>query len=149
MFEVHDVDQRGQVRSRERDGTTEFTEEILVTKSDLEEKSNQMQQLRNKVDELVLNNEYQLRLKDMKYKERLTETSDKFTSELQSDAQRYEQLMDDKRRMELEYEEKLRSLEDRHKAEFRDLEMQYDAKINTEVARYQACLLYTSPSPRD
>ncbi|KAH8060930.1 hypothetical protein JL722_4220 [Aureococcus anophagefferens] len=140
MFEVHDVDQRGQVRSRERDGTTEFTEEILVTKSDLEEKSNQMQQLRNKVDELVLNNEYQLRLKDMKYKERLTETSDKFTftSELQSDAQRYEQLMDDKRRMELEYEEKLRSLEDRHKAEFRDLEMQYDAKINTEVARYQA-----------
>ena len=140
MFEVHDIDTRGQVRSRERDGAAEFTEEILVTKSDLEEKASAMQQLRNKVDELVLNNEYQLRLKDMKYKERIKEVSDKFTSELSSDAQRYDQLIDEKRTMEDEYEEKLRELEEKHNAEFRELETQYNAKINTEVARYQALL---------
>ena len=70
-----------------------------MTKSDLEEKASAMQQLRNKVDELVLNNEYQLRLKDMKYKERLAETADKFTGELRADAERHERLSDEKRRM--------------------------------------------------
>ncbi|KAJ1455139.1 quinon protein alcohol dehydrogenase-like superfamily [Pelagophyceae sp. CCMP2097] len=142
LFQVHELDGRGQVvrgsMNRDAAGGTEFTEEILVTKSDLEDKGQQMLQLRLKVDELVLNNEYQLRLKDMKYKERIAEISDKFTSELRADAGRYEELMEDKRRMELDYEDRLHSLEDKHKHEFRDLETQYDAKISTEVTRYRA-----------
>lgn len=46
-------------------------EEILVTKTDIKIQSKQMQGLKNAVDELMLNNEYQLRLKDMNYKEKV------------------------------------------------------------------------------
>lgn len=46
-------------------------EEILVTKTDIKIQSKQMQGLKNAVDELILNNEYQLRLKDMNYKEKV------------------------------------------------------------------------------
>ena len=78
-----------------------------MTKGDLEEKAGQIQQLHNKAEELSLNNEYQLRLKDMNYKEKIKEVSDKFTNELENDRTRYEALLDEKRDMEGEYEEKL------------------------------------------
>lgn len=45
-------------------------EEILVTRADINARSKQVQGLENAVDELTLNNEYQLRLKDMNYKEK-------------------------------------------------------------------------------
>lgn len=58
-------------QARERDAV-EYMEEILVTKTDIKIQSKQMQGLKNAVDELMLNNEYQLRLKDMNYKEKVS-----------------------------------------------------------------------------
>lgn len=58
------------LQARERDAV-EYMEEILVTKTDIKIQSKQMQGLKNAVDELMLNNEYQLRLKDMNYKEKV------------------------------------------------------------------------------
>lgn len=55
---------------RER-GAIEYMEEILVTKEDINARSKQVQELKNAVDELTLNNEYQLRLKDMNYNEKV------------------------------------------------------------------------------
>lgn len=49
----------------------EYMEEILVTKEDINARSKQVQELKNAVDELTLNNEYQLRLKDMNYNEKV------------------------------------------------------------------------------
>lgn len=48
-----------------------FAQEILVTRSNLEDKNTLMIELKNKVDELALHNEYQLRLKDMNYSEKI------------------------------------------------------------------------------
>ena len=62
-----------------------FAEEILVTKSDLEEKQIRMNELTSKVEELTLHNEYQLRLKDMNYAEKIKEVTEKFTQELDAD----------------------------------------------------------------
>ena len=59
-----------------------WSEEVLVTKSDLEEKSQFMGELQSKVDELTLQNEYQLRLKDNNYQDRVKEVTDKFQAEL-------------------------------------------------------------------
>ncbi|CAN0404114.1 unnamed protein product, partial [Hapterophycus canaliculatus] len=56
---------------RDRLDAVEYMEEILVTKTDIKIQSKQMQGLKNAVDELMLNNEYQLRLKDMNYKEKV------------------------------------------------------------------------------
>ena len=124
--------------ARERESAITFAEEILVTKSDLEEKTANMAELKSKVDELTLHNEYQLRLKDLNYKEKIKEVSEKFTAELGQDRLRYEDLRDEKRDMEMEYEEKLKQLEVKHTHELDELESTYKAKINAEVGRYQS-----------
>ncbi|GMH89255.1 hypothetical protein TL16_g11401 [Triparma laevis f. inornata] len=115
----------------------EFAEEILVTKGDLEEKSGEISRLHGKVEELSLNNDYQLRLKDMNYKEKIKEVSDKFMTELKNDSDRYAQLMEEKKEMEGDYEERLRSLKVKHSEEFKELEGGYNTKINTEVQRFE------------
>ena len=89
-----------------------FAEEILVTKSDLEEKRNRMNELKSKVEELTLHNEYQLRLKDMNYAEKIKEVTEKFTQELDADKRKYN-LMEEKDDMKLEYEYKIKALKDR------------------------------------
>jgi hypothetical protein len=45
------------------------------------------------VDELALHNEYQLRLKDMNYSEKLKEITEKFTQDLEQSKTRYEVLV--------------------------------------------------------
>ena len=106
-----------------------------MTKGDLEEKSGEISRLHGKVEELSLNNDYQLRLKDMNYKEKIKEVSDKFMTELKNDADRYAQLMEEKKEMETDYEERLKSLKVKHSEEFKELEGGYNTKINTEVQR--------------
>ena len=124
----------GAAKSGERQ---EFAEEILVTRSDLEEKSGEISRLHSKVEELSLNNDYQLRLRDMNYKEKIKEVSDKFMTELKNDADRYGQLMEEKKEMEKDYEERLVELHGKHSEEFKELEAGYNAKINTEVHRFE------------
>ncbi|GLD97629.1 hypothetical protein PINS_up006319 [Pythium insidiosum] len=115
-----------------------FAEEILVTKSDLEEKNRLMHELKTKVDELTLHNEYQLRLKDMNYKEKIKEVSDKFMAELTQDRQRCTDLQQDKVEMESEYQKKMSEMTKSHKNEFLDLKATYEAKIQAEKDRYTA-----------
>uniref|UniRef100_A0A667XCB5 Cilia and flagella associated protein 57 n=1 Tax=Myripristis murdjan TaxID=586833 RepID=A0A667XCB5_9TELE len=66
------------------DRRTIFTDEILITKSDLEEKNQNMQELKARVEELKMENEYQLRLRDMKYNERIKELSETFSQQVES-----------------------------------------------------------------
>ncbi|RLN86703.1 hypothetical protein BBJ28_00010446 [Nothophytophthora sp. Chile5] len=115
-----------------------FAEEILVTKSDLEEKTRLMNELKTKVDELTLHNEYQLRLKDLNYKEKIKEVSDKFTAELTQDRQRCGDLQNDKGDMENEYQKKMREMAAAHRSEFQELRSTYESKVEAEQARYAA-----------
>lgn len=80
MFKVTDKDGRG--LKREKD--IAFAEEVLVTKSDLEEKNSLMSELKTRVDELKMENDYQLRLKDMSYGEKIKDLSDKFLQEIEA-----------------------------------------------------------------
>lgn len=115
-----------------------FAEEILVTKSDLEEKSRLMNELKAKVDELTLQNEYQLRLKDLNYKEKIKEVSDKFTAELMQDRQRCGDMQTDKTDMESEYEKKMLEMAATYREEVQEMEFTYGNKIQAEKARYAA-----------
>ena len=90
-----------------------------------------------KVDELKLNNEYQLRQKDTRYKQRIKDVTDKFKIELDTGKEKYDTLLDEKRQMELAYEEKLKSLHQTHSAEFKEREAQYGSKIEQEQRRRQ------------
>ncbi|CAM9162267.1 unnamed protein product [Pylaiella littoralis] len=137
MYCVADDRRAAEKKARERDAV-EYMEEILVTKTDIKIQSKQMQGLKNAVDELILNNEYQLRLKDMNYKEKTREITDKFTVEVEMDRRCYEELLDERKNMELTYDDRIARVQDQHAEERTGLEAQHRNKINAEISRYQA-----------
>ena len=118
-------------------GEMNWSEEVIVTKSDLEEKHTLMLELKNKVDELALHNEYQLRLKDMNYTEKIKEATEKYTQDLEQDKNKYELLREEKNDMEMEYDERLKQMDEKHQHELQELEGGYQQKIMGEVERYQ------------
>lgn len=61
-----------------------------------------------------MQNEYQLRLKDLTMNEKIKELTEKFTAELDVDKTKFELLLQEKNEQEMEYEEKLRQAEERH-----------------------------------
>ena len=134
IFDVRDKEGRSAKRDKEM---MAFAEEILVTKTDLEEKTQTMTELKNKVDELTMQNEYQLRLQDLNYSEKIKEATEKFNQELDADKKTYELLLQAKNDMEMEYEEKIKSIEERHQQQLVAIDAQYQTKIMTEVERYQ------------
>ncbi|RHY29079.1 hypothetical protein DYB32_005463 [Aphanomyces invadans] len=111
-----------------------------VTKSDLEEKNTLMVELKNKVDELTLHNEYQLRLKDMNYNEYLKELTEKFTHEIEQEKNKYEVLREDKNDIEMEYEERVKQIEEKHQQQMQEIEADYQQQIMKEVEKYQDVL---------
>ncbi len=51
----------------------EYSAEVLITRSDLDEKRNRMAELEQQVAELTMQTEYQLRLKDLHLQEKTKE----------------------------------------------------------------------------
>uniref|UniRef100_A0A3B1KA86 Cilia and flagella associated protein 57 n=1 Tax=Astyanax mexicanus TaxID=7994 RepID=A0A3B1KA86_ASTMX len=76
------IDKEGRALKREKEMS--YAEEILITKSDLEEKNQFMLELKTRVDELKMENEYQLRLKDMNYNEKIRELTEEFIQQIES-----------------------------------------------------------------
>ncbi|KAK7232230.1 hypothetical protein SO694_0003027 [Aureococcus anophagefferens] len=136
VFDVRDRQDRSN-RSGLAPAAMPWSEEILVTKSDLEEKNLAMQELRNKIEELQLHNEYQLRLKDMSYSEKIKEVTEKYMQDLEQEKNKYELLREEKNDIEMECEERHRQMEDKHHHELQELENTYQQKIMLEVERYQ------------
>lgn len=68
-------DKEGRALKRDKEST--YAEEILITKSDLEEKNQVMNELRNRVNELKTENEYQMRLKEMSNSDKMKELTER------------------------------------------------------------------------
>ncbi len=66
------------------------------------------------VNELTMQNEYQLRLKDLALNERVKELTEKFAAEADVDKTKFDILLQEKNEQEMEYEEKLKHAEERH-----------------------------------
>merc|ERR1719261_1363841 len=134
IIDVRDKEIRASKRDKEM---LAFSEEVLVTKSDLDEKTSQMSDLTNKVEEMRTHHGYQMRLKDKDLKDKITLLTDKFTAEIEGEKQRYETLAAEKNDMEMEYEDRIKNMDERHAAATQQTEAQYQHKIMAEVERYQ------------
>lgn len=82
-----------------------------------------------------MQNEYQLRLKDLAMNEKVKELTEKFTAELDVDKNKFDTLLQEKNEQELDYEEKMKQYEEKHQAQLATLDGQYQAKIMAEVER--------------
>ncbi|XP_026024824.1 cilia- and flagella-associated protein 57 isoform X2 [Astatotilapia calliptera] len=110
------------------------TEEILITKSDLEEKTQHMLEMKMRLEELQMENEYQLRLKDMNYNEKLRELSDNFVQQIESLKTSQQTEME---KQECENQQNSAELIMKHSKELKDLELSYSQKLIVEHEKYQ------------
>lgn len=76
-----------------------------------------MAELKTRVEELKMENEYQLRLKDMNYNEKIKELTEKFIQEMESLKTKNQVLKTDKDKEEAKHEEEIYDLREKHARE--------------------------------
>uniref|UniRef100_A0A8C4Z5Q7 EML-like second beta-propeller domain-containing protein n=1 Tax=Gadus morhua TaxID=8049 RepID=A0A8C4Z5Q7_GADMO len=137
-----------------RDKELSYTEEILITKTDLEEKNQNMQELKTRVEELRMEKEYQLRLSDSRYNEKIKELSDTFILEIQAlkaknqvDSQKllleYSKNLEQQRQSTAQQEEneaRLEALEQSHARALGELRLSYQEQLQHTSQHQQAAL---------
>nr|CAB3267722.1 WD repeat-containing protein 65 [Phallusia mammillata] len=133
IWRVSDKEGRGVKHDRE----VPYAEEILITKSDLEEKNQLMSELKTRVEELKMENEYQLRLKDMNYNEKIKELTEKFIQEMESLKTKNQVLKTEKEKEIAKHEEELAEVVDKHSKDMQDLESTNNQKLMLEYEKYQ------------
>ncbi len=129
------------VRDKERakqQKEIQFADEILVTKADLEEKAALTAELENKVTDLTEHIDYQLRLKDMTYTERIKDLTDKYTAEFEAERSKYDVLAKERNEIEIEFDERYNAQANKHKELISTMEANFSAKLMAEMERYTA-----------
>ena len=76
-----------------------------------------MAELKTRVEELKMENEYQLRLKDMNYNEKIKELTEKFIQEMESLKTKNQVLKTDKEKEEAKHEEEICDVREKHSRE--------------------------------
>jgi cilia- and flagella-associated protein 57 len=117
--------------------SNDFIEEILIRKSDLDARRLKAQELTQRVEELTLNSEHQLRLKELEHKDKIQEITERFTLQLQNENTSYESYISEKQEAEKEFKYQLTSLDERHEKELKSVENRYNSKLSIEAARHQ------------
>ncbi|KAM8930502.1 cilia- and flagella-associated protein 57 [Pelodytes ibericus] len=133
LWKISDKEGRGLKRDKE----VGFAEEVLVTRSDLEEKNQIMLELKTRVEELKMENEYQLRLKDMNYNEKLKELTEKFIQEMEVLKTTNQILKADTEKQELKHQDDVGELLEKQSRELHDLETTNNQKLLLEYEKYQ------------
>ncbi|KAJ3302044.1 Cilia- and flagella-associated protein 57 [Kappamyces sp. JEL0829] len=133
IFKIFDKDNRSFKREREM----VYADEILVTKSDLEEKNAMMGELKTRVEELKMENEYQLRLKDMNFNEKIKQVTEKFMQEIETLKITSTVLRTDKEKEELRHEEEMQEEKERHSKDLLEMENSQNVKLMAEYDKYQ------------
>jgi hypothetical protein len=133
IFRIYDKENKIQKRERE----LVFADEILVTKSDLEEKNSMMSELKTRVEELKMENEYQLRLKDMNFNEKIKQVTEKFMQEIETLKITSTVLRTDKEKEELRHEEEMHEEKERHSKDLLEMENSQNVKLMAEYEKFQ------------
>jgi len=133
IFKIFDKENK--ILKREREMV--FADEILVTKSDLEEKNSMMGELKTRVEELKMENEYQLRLKDMNFNEKIKQVTEKFMQEIETLKITSTVLRTDKEKEELRHEEEMQEEKERHIKDLLEMENSQNIKLMAEYEKFE------------
>ncbi|KAF4662030.1 WD repeat domain 65 [Perkinsus olseni] len=131
------IPQSGGAEGSEEDEELPYSEEVLMTKTALDEKQHQRKDLRRQVEELANQTDYQLRHRDSYHAERIAALQGKFEKSLQEQRDKYEMLREEKDDVQGEYERKIRDLLETQKSELQEQEIAYQEKIVAQVTKCQ------------
>ncbi|RVE72493.1 hypothetical protein OJAV_G00042240 [Oryzias javanicus] len=133
VSKIIDKDGRGLKSNRQ----VVHAEEILVTKAELEEKSQSMMELKMRLEELQMEHEYRLRLKDVHYNEKIKELSDKFQEEIKSLKTTQQVMTVEVETCKRESEKNSAELAKTHVKQLKDLERSFNQKLILEHEKFQ------------
>eukprot|EP01028_Stygiella_incarcerata_P004742 TRINITY_DN2061_c0_g1_i1.p1 TRINITY_DN2061_c0_g1~~TRINITY_DN2061_c0_g1_i1.p1 ORF type:complete len:1197 (+),score=341.87 TRINITY_DN2061_c0_g1_i1:223-3813(+) len=112
-----------------------FSEEILVSKTDLEEKMSQIHDLKTKVDELRLENECSLRKRQSEFTEKLKDITDDYERQLTQERSKLKIVEKNSADSKDRYETQLHETREKFLHQIQSLESQYQQKIMAELER--------------
>ncbi|XP_071666051.1 cilia- and flagella-associated protein 57 isoform X3 [Patagioenas fasciata] len=115
----------------------DYAEEVLIMRSDIEEKSQALIDLQIRVEELQTENEYQLRLKDMYCNEKIRKLEENFTQEINSLKNKYQILHAEREKADLQHQLQLSELQNKQAREVQQLESEKNLKLLMENEKYQ------------
>ncbi|XP_041912329.1 cilia- and flagella-associated protein 57-like isoform X1 [Alosa sapidissima] len=129
------IDKEG--RGLKRDKELCYAEEILITKTDLEEKNQIILELRTRMEELKMENDYQLRLKDMNYNDKMKDLTETFNHQMESLNTKIQILKTEKGQLEAKHQEVMTDSQKKHSKEVQDLESTSSKKLLLEYEKYK------------
>ena len=113
-----------------------WSDDVLVSRASLDESSHLLLELRGRVDELSASNEYQLRLHEMNYSEKVKEVGEKYALQLEHDRSKVELLVDEKTEMETECADKLRQMREQHTQRLHAEDRAHQQTLLQQIADY-------------
>ena len=136
IYEIRDKDFRSLKREKEGNSLT-FAEEILITKSEIEELNHEIENLKTAARELETNSKmhYDMELQDKQ--RQIEELKQQIYQGAQQEKQRYDSLFKSKREMETTYEERLISIKNQFNQEKEELNRNFAIKLKKEEERFE------------
>ncbi|KAL2301784.1 hypothetical protein Nmel_011180 [Mimus melanotis] len=133
IWKVHDKE-GGEVK---REQELEYAEEVLIMRSDIDEKSQAILDLQISVKDLQTESDYELRLKDLYCEGKIKALEENFTQEIDSLKTKHQILQEEKEKQELQYKVQLSELMDKQAREMQQLESESSQKLSMENEKYQ------------
>jgi WD40 repeat protein len=136
IYEIKDKEIRSMKREREI-ATLTYAEEILITKPDIEELNQQMENLKQQLQDLDTNQKMQYDLQIQEKDDLILKLKEQMANEAEQDKNRYETLQEAKKESEQQSDEKLKALREQFETEKQELESDKNQHVMTEMGRYQ------------
>ncbi|KAM3668616.1 cilia- and flagella-associated protein 57 [Ammospiza maritima maritima] len=133
IWRVHDKEP-GEVKEEQK---LEYAEEVLIMRSDIDEKTQAILDLQNCVRDLQTESEYELRLKDIYCEEKIKSLEENFTQEIDFLKTKHQILQEEKEKQKLQHEVQLSELIDKQAKEVKQLESDSIQKLSMENEKYQ------------
>ncbi|XP_051664411.1 cilia- and flagella-associated protein 57 isoform X2 [Manacus candei] len=133
IWKVHDKE-GGALKGEAK---AEYAEEVLIMKSDIDEKSQAILDLQICVKDLQTESDYELRLKDLYCTGKIKALEENFTQEIDSLKAQHQILQAEKEKQELQYECQLSELVKKQAREVQQLESASNKKLLMENERYE------------
>eukprot|EP00466_Bigelowiella_natans_P020910 jgi/Bigna1/37070/e_gw1.17.10.1 len=136
MFEIRDLEKKKQKQEKTKEvGRLPWSDDILVSRKNLESKLKMMTELKSKVEELQHQNQVQLEQRNTIYKKKMGEVEKKFLSELMLDEKRFKDLQAEKSTLSMTFEKKMFAMKELHEKKIEKLKEHHSQKMTTEKER--------------
>ena len=113
-----------------------WSDEVLIPRTDLEERSHGISDLRIKLREQKFQNDFKLKLKDTEYTEHTKQVTEKFLSELELARVRLDQLREERIAAESKCVLLLKEQSDSHQFNVQNFETKYQSELMNKVTVY-------------